>query len=49
MVRIVGVEPTSQPWEGHILPLNYTRSLGLNNGATLGIRTPDLRFTKAAL
>ena len=21
----MGIEPTSQPWEGHILPMNYTR------------------------
>ena len=23
--RVMGIEPTSQPWEGHILPMNYTR------------------------
>lgn len=22
---MMGVEPTSQPWEGHILPMYYTR------------------------
>ena len=23
--RVKGIEPSSQPWEGHILPLNHTR------------------------
>ncbi len=23
--RVAGIEPVSYPWEGHILPLNYTR------------------------
>ena len=23
--RVMGVEPTYQPWEGRILPINYTR------------------------
>ncbi len=23
--RVMGIEPTSQPWEGRILPLNHTR------------------------
>ena len=23
--RVMGVEPTCQPWEGRILPMNYTR------------------------
>ncbi|TSC56405.1 MAG: hypothetical protein G01um101418_379 [Parcubacteria group bacterium Gr01-1014_18] len=23
--RVVGIEPTTQPWEGRVLPLNYTR------------------------
>lgn len=22
----MGIEPTSRPWEGHILPMNYTRT-----------------------
>ena len=26
--RVKGIEPSSQPWEGHILPLNHTRFLG---------------------
>ncbi len=25
MERVMGVEPTSQPWEGRILPMKYTR------------------------
>jgi hypothetical protein len=25
MVRVRGIEPRSQPWEGRILPLNHTR------------------------
>src|ERR1700761_6185433 len=24
--RVKGIEPSSQPWEGHILPLNHTRA-----------------------
>lgn len=28
MERVMGVEPTYQPWEGRILPMNYTRILG---------------------
>lgn len=24
--RVMGIEPTSQPWEGRILPMNYTRA-----------------------
>jgi hypothetical protein len=23
--RVAGIEPASQPWEGRILPVNYTR------------------------
>lgn len=26
--RVMGVEPTYQPWEGRILPMNYTRMFG---------------------
>src|ERR1035437_588060 len=26
--RVKGIEPSSQPWEGHILPLNHTRLRG---------------------
>ena len=25
MERVAGIGPASYPWEGHILPLNYTR------------------------
>jgi hypothetical protein len=25
MERVEGIEPSTQPWEGRILPLNYTR------------------------
>ena len=25
MERVAGIEPVSQPWEGRILPVNYTR------------------------
>ena len=28
MERVKGIEPSSQPWEGHVLPLNHTRALG---------------------
>ena len=27
MERVKGIEPSSQPWEGHILPLNHTRTV----------------------
>ena len=26
LVRVVGIEPTSQAWEARILPMYYTRS-----------------------
>ena len=30
MERVTGIGPVSQPWEGRVLPLNYTRlALGL--------------------
>jgi hypothetical protein len=25
MERVEGIEPSSRPWEGRILPMNYTR------------------------
>ena len=28
MERVKGIEPSSQAWEAHILPLNHTRSRG---------------------
>ncbi len=27
MERVKGIEPSSQAWEAHILPLNHTRAL----------------------
>lgn len=24
-IRVMGIEPTPQAWEAHVLPLNYTR------------------------
>lgn len=44
MVRVARIELAFQPWEGRVIPLNYTRS-----GAISGTRTPDLHFTKVAL
>lgn len=32
--RVVGIEPATQPWEGRILPLNYTREFALNHAKT---------------
>ena len=29
MERVMGVEPTYQPWEGRILPMNYTRAMSI--------------------
>lgn len=26
MERVTGIGPVSQPWEGRVLPLNYTRT-----------------------
>ena len=42
--RVEGIAPSTQPWEGRVLPLNYTRT-----GADEGTRTHDLCFTKALL
>jgi hypothetical protein len=28
LVRVRGVGPRSQPWEGRVIPLDYTRLLG---------------------
>ena len=28
--RVKGIEPSSQAWEAHILPLNHTRAAKLN-------------------
>lgn len=30
MERVTGIEPVSQPWEGRILPLYYTRKVHKN-------------------
>lgn len=53
LVRVAGIEPTSQPWEGRILPMYYTRLRWPNgqksNGADERARTADLCFTKALL
>ncbi len=47
MVRILGIEPSSQPWEGCILTtIRYPQ---LIDGADKRNRTADLRFTKAPL
>lgn len=27
LVRVGGIEPPSRPWQGRIIPLNYTRSV----------------------
>ena len=27
--RVAGIEPATQPWEGRILPLNYTRTYAM--------------------
>jgi hypothetical protein len=29
MERVKGIEPSSQAWEAHVLPLNHTRENGL--------------------
>ena len=29
MERVKGIEPSSQAWEAHILPLNHTRALAM--------------------
>ena len=38
MERVSGIEPPYPPWQGGVLPLNYTR----NNGGSDEIRTRDL-------
>lgn len=43
VVRVAGVEPASQPWEGHILPLYYTRIFALEPPRGFEPRTPTLR------
>ncbi len=46
MVRVARIELASQPWEGYILPIYYTRYY---TGATYRDRTDDLRVTNAML
>ena len=49
VVRVLGVEPSAQPWEGYILAaIRYPRVF-LANGATCRDRTGDLRVTNALL
>ena len=38
--RVMGIEPTSHPWEGRILPVNYTRILTLAS-IIITLVTPD--------
>ena len=38
MERVSGIEPPYPPWQGGVLPLNYTR----NHGGSDEIRTRDL-------
>jgi hypothetical protein len=32
VVRVEGIEPSTQAWEAHVLPLNYTRLAALRLG-----------------
>ena len=45
MERVMGIEPTQPAWKAGILPLNYTRGFGAEDG----IRTRDIRLGKATL
>ena len=38
MERMKGIEPSSQPWEGRVLPLNHTRNLCHNNISHITMR-----------
>jgi glycosyltransferase involved in cell wall biosynthesis len=42
MERVKGIEPSSQPWEGHVLPLNHTRC---REGLLAKFNRPRNRFT----
>ena len=43
MERVAGIEPASQPWEGRVLPLNYTRRYKLlDYFSILGCHTADV-------
>ncbi|MEN9921455.1 MAG: hypothetical protein RLZZ517_433 [Candidatus Parcubacteria bacterium] len=37
-VRVGGIEPPSYPWQGYILPLNYTRNSFILNQRPLNIK-----------
>jgi hypothetical protein len=45
MERMMGIEPTLPAWKAGILPLNYIRIVGAEDG----IRTRDPRLGKAML
>ena len=45
MERAAGIEPVSAAWEADILPMNYVRK----NGADDGVRTCDLLITRQLL
>src|SRR3989344_9591885 len=45
-VRVRGIEPRSQPWEGRILPLNHARFLASarsENRTHTTLRSPDFK------
>ncbi len=46
MERVKGIEPSSQAWEAHILPLNHTRFRQHAAGSTL---TPQTATTEMPL
>lgn len=35
VVRVGGIEPPSRPWQGRIIPLNYTRNVSYDISQTL--------------
>lgn len=41
--RVTGIEPVSYPWEGYVLPLNYTR---INNHYSLILLTNSNKFNQ---
>jgi hypothetical protein len=45
MERVKGIEPSYSAWKADVLPLNYTRTCGAEDG----IRTRDPRLGKAML
>lgn len=48
MVRVARVELASQPWEGHILPMYYTRA-GAEDGTRSRFATPQVTYFKTSL